>query len=264
MKRAYHPKSIICALLLAGGVFIPAPSAWGDIYFWTDADGVRHFSNTPPRGEVTATRHSQEIPYDAVGDERNQEDERRYFEQRALQNTHRRLERTERALKENLDRAREAEFRADEWSASYGDDYDDDHSYWGTYFGSDYGGQYDVFDRGRRLERDRRHSRRHRRPPNDRDGKWKGRLHGDDSKEACIRRHKRIGRERLSKRERGVRSGLNRMVRAFPSPYDMGYRPVYPRSSASSYESRRGGHGRRAYGRGGGGFRGGVRARIGF
>ncbi len=268
MKRSHHPLIIICTLIGFGFGLFALPAARGDIYSWIDANGVKHFSNKPPRGNVTAARRSQEIAYDEAGDQRNREEERRFFEERAMRNTLRRLEQTERALNKSLDRAREAESRADEWRASYRDDYDyydDDPNYWGTYYGGDYGGYYDRADRNRRLERDRRHGRRHRRPSNDREGRWKGRRHGDDSKEARIRRHNRIGRQRLSKRERGVRSGLTRVVRAIPSPYYMGYRPVYSGSSGSSYKSRRGGHGRRAYHRGGrGGFRGGGRARIGF
>ncbi|MDJ0723157.1 MAG: DUF4124 domain-containing protein [Desulfobacterales bacterium] len=268
MKRILNTKFIIGTLIVVGFGTIAAPTARSDIYSWTDADGVRHFSNKPPRGDVTAARRSQEIAYDAAGDRKNQEEERRFFEERAMQNTLRRLEQTERALKERLDRAREAESRADDWQTSYRDGYlyyGGAPKYWGTFYGSKYGGFYDRADRKRWLERERRYGRRHKRPSNDRDGRWKHRRHGDDSKDARIRRHNRIGHQRLSKRERGVRSGLTRAVRAIPSPYYMGYRPVYSGISGSSYKPRRGGHGHRAYHRGGGGgFRGGGRVRIGF
>ncbi len=269
MKKRLQTQPILCAFLILLSGLISAPAARADIYSWTDGDGVRHFSNKAPRGNVVAARRSQEIAYDAVADEQNQEAERRYFEERAVQNTLRRLEQTERALRESLDRAREAESRADERTSSYSDDYNYDYDYddaydWGTSYGNDYGGYSDGYDRGRRGERDRRDRHRHRRGKNERVKEWKGGRHGEDSKDARIRRHKRIGRQRLSKRERGVRSGLTRVIRAVPSPYYMGYRPVYSGGSDSSYESRRGGHGRRAFRRGGGGFRGGGRARVGF
>jgi hypothetical protein len=70
-------------------------------------------------------------------------------------------------------------------------------------------------------------------------------------------------RRRPSKRERGVSSGLTRVVRAIPSPYYMGYRPVYSRDSA--YHSRRESQGSRTSGRGAGGSRrSGGRARAPF
>ncbi len=266
-KRSLTLTALYALIILLSGL-VSAPASRADIYSWTDADGVRHFSNKAPRGNVVAARRSPEIAYDAVADRQNQEAERHFFEQRAVQNTLRRLEQTERALRESLDRAREVESRADERSTAYSDDYDydyDDSYDWGTYYGGDYGGYYDGYDRGRRGDRDRRKGHRHRRGKNDRVKEWRGGRHGEDSKDARIRRHKRIGRQRLSKRERGVRSGLTRVVRAVPSPYYMGYRPVYSGGSGSSYKSHRGGgHGRRALRRGGGGFRGGGRARVGF
>jgi hypothetical protein len=267
MQPSSHKQFLIFTLLVLGLGIISPPTGRGDIFSWTDADGVRHFSNKTPRDNATEVRRSQEIAYDAAGDQRNQEDERRYFEQRALQNTLRRLEQTERALKESLERARAAEARNDAWSAPNhtGDVYDVDKPYYqGAYYGGADARYYADYGRKHRGVRDRRHGQRHRGPRNDRDKRWKGRHHGDDQKEARMRRHERIERQRLSKRERGVRSGLNRTVRALPSPYYMGSRPVYSGRSGAFYEPRRGGHYHRFYRRGGGGFRGGGRARIGF
>ncbi len=267
MKTMPQTPSTICTFLILWLGMISPPTAPADIYSWTDANGVRHFSNKPPQGRVVDARQSEEIPYDEAGDRRNQEADDRYFDQRAVQNTLRRLEQTERALKESLDRAREAESRANEWSSPYEDDhnYDDgEPDYWITYSGGNYGGYYDGDDRGRGGERDRRSRHRQRRGKDDRGKGWRDGRPGGDSEDTHIRRHKRTGRQRLSKRERGVRSGLTRAVRAVPSPYYMGYRPVYSGGSGSAYESRRGGQGRRAYLRGGGGMRGGGRARVGF
>jgi hypothetical protein len=70
-------------------------------------------------------------------------------------------------------------------------------------------------------------------------------------------------RRRPSKRERGESSGLLRVVRAIPSPYYMGYRPVYSRSSG--YRSGRGRQGIPNVHRGMGRTRGsGKRARTTF
>ncbi|MDJ0854550.1 MAG: DUF4124 domain-containing protein [Desulfobacterales bacterium] len=262
-------KNLVPSVLIACLAATTASMAVADIYSWTDADGVRHYSNKPPHDDVPAARRSGEIAYDAEADEKVQAAERRYFDQRAMENTIRRLEKTERALNESLERAREAKSRDDQgeeplYSDDDGYDYDDPY-YWGTYYGGDYGGYVDDYDRGRRFDRDRRQGRRDRGGRNGRDKGWQRGRKGDDSKEARIRRHRRIGRQRLSKRERGVRSGLTRVVRAVPSPYYMGYRPVYAGGSDSSYESRRGRQGHRAYRRGGGGgFRGGGRGRVGF
>ncbi len=244
------------------GIAAP-PVVQADIYSWTDADGVRHFSNKPPPENVVAARHSEEIPYDALTDQKNQEADKRYFDQRATEGTLRRLAQTERALAESLERAREAERRADDRMQAYDDGYYDDAPYyWGTYYGGDYGGYYGNYDRSRERYRDRRKGRHHRRSKDHHGYRSKGGRHNDDAKDRRLRRHKRISRHRLSKRERGVSSGLTRVVRAIPSPYYMGYRPVYSRDY--SYRSGRGGHGRRAHRRGGGGFRSGGRARISF
>ena len=260
-------------------IFLAAlPTAWADIYSWTDANGIKHYANKPPQGRTVRTRRSPEIPYDAIADQKNQEAENRYFTQRAMDTTLRRLEETERALEESLERAREAEARAEEWipSEGYDDGYsnwDDGYCSWGGYdCGGDSGYHDGRYDRGRRREFNRRDGRRSRHPRKDARGyRSKGKHFRDDnSKEARLRKHKRVSRPRLSKRERGVRSGLTRVVRAVPSPYYMGYRPVY--SGSSTYESSRGsGGGRRAYrrgggrrGAGGGGLRAGGRGRLSF
>ncbi len=255
--------SVYATILLWMGLVTGQPFAQADIYTWTDGNGVKHFSNKPPRGEVTATKHSEEIPYDAEGDRKNQEAAQRYFDQRAVESTLRRLSQTERALSESLDRAREAERRAGDRMQAYDNGYyDDEPYYWGTYYGGDYGGYYDGYDRRRERYRDRGKGRHHRRSKDRHGYRSRDRRHNDDDRDRRLRRHKRIGRQRLSKRERGVSSGLTRVVRAVPSPYYMGYRPVYSRDY--SYKKGRGGHGRRAHRRGGGGFRSGGRARISF
>ncbi len=253
----------VCMLLLLWTGMVALPAAHADIYAWTDADGVRHFSNKPPRGRVADVRQSEEIPYDAPGDQRNQEADIRYFDQRAREIANRRQEQNERAQERDRERAREAEARADNRTPNYADEYEyDDANYGGTYYGGGYGGYYNDYDRGRRGGRDRINNRRHRRGKDDHGYRSKSGRYSEDSKEARIRRHRHIGHHRRSKRERGVRSGLTRVVRAVPSPYYMGYRPVYAREHA--YESPRGGNGRRSHRWGGGSHRSGGRGRVSF
>ncbi len=262
MKSQILTPKLVCALFFIWTGIVALPAARADIYAWTDADGVRHFSNKPPQDRVDGTRQSKEIPYDAAGDRRNREADERYFDQQALDNTVRRLEQTERALERSLERAREAEARADNATPRYDDDYDAEPEYRGTYYGSGYGGDYHRFERGRRGDRDHRHGRRHRRTQDKKGYRQKEAHYNEDSKDARLRRHRHISQHRRSKRERGVRSGLTRVVRAVPSPYYMGYRPVYSRDGA--YELRRGGNGHRAHRRGGGPHRSGGRGRILF
>ncbi len=245
-------------ILISLGLFLP-PVVNADIYTWTDANGVKHFSNKPPRNEVVATRHSEEIPYDAEADRKNAEADRRYFEQRAMESKLRRLERTERALKESLDRARAAEGRADEQMQTF---YEDEPYDWGTYYGGDYGGYYNVYDRRGERYRDRRKRRHHRRLEERYGDRSKGERHVRAPLDERTRRREHIRRHRRSKRERGVTSGLTRVVPHVPSPYYMGYRPVYSRDRF--HKSRRGGHGRRVYHHGRGSYRSGGRARISF
>lgn len=242
------------------------------MYSWVDADGVKHFTNRTPPENATAVRHVEEIPYEEAVDREREARDARYFDQQAVENTLRRLRQTERALSESLDRAREAERRADERNAAYEYEYDDPY-YWGTSYGGYYDDDYDRrYDDDRRdgLNGDRRRSRGHGRSPKHHGYRSeRGRHRGGDykgwrsSKSKRARYHEHRSRQRLSKRERGVASGLTRVVRAIPSPYYMGYRPV--RSRDASYRSHRGGHGRRGYHRGGGGSRrSGGRVRVRF
>ena len=238
------------------------------MYSWIDADGVKHFTNRPPPENVKSVRQIEEIPYAEAADRERQVRDARYFDQQAMESTLRRLRQTERALSESLERARAAERRIEEQAQAY--DYDDDDYGYddGYYWGSSYGGDgYADDDRRDRKNRDRRQGR-HRERSEDRHGyRSKDGRHDDwrATKSSRARRHERVSQRRRSKRERGVVSGLTRVVRAIPSPYYMGYRPVYPPRDRY-YSSDRGGHGRRgAHRRGGGGSRrSGGHARASF
>ncbi len=222
----------LAAGLLCLGILAPS-SSHADIYAWTDADGVRHFANKPPPGDVNAVWLRQEIRSPAAEDRRIQTDDMR-------------------------GRSRSGDRRA----------------------------QVDT-PRGRRTQ-----------------ASSGGRRMAASLPEQPYRktpRRDRGVRSRADQREHGTSSGLTRVVRAIPSPYYMGYRPVYSRSRSdrsngerrdgrsynrtrvvraipspyymgyrpvysrsSSYRSSEGGRGGRSYNRGGGSRRAGGRARAGF
>jgi hypothetical protein len=261
-----HP--LVCSLILLWlGIIIP-PIGHTDIYSWVDADGVKHFTNKPPPGAVTITRHSREIPYDAPADLKSQVADEHYFDQRALESALRRLAQTERALAESLARAQAAERRADNLMPAY-EAYEYDYPYtWGTsYVGDVYD---DDYDRRARKTRDRRRGHHRGRARNRHGGRPEARPQPSENGRHIATplperrtRANRNRRHRLSKRERGVTLGLTRVVRAVPSPYYMGYRPVYTRDA--SYRSGRGAQGRRTSRHGARGSRGsGARARVSF
>jgi hypothetical protein len=78
-----------------------------DIYRWTDANGVTHFSNDPPPAGATVLDKIEETPYDAAADRQRINEERSY-----------RLEREKLELEERkaelAGREREARLRLEE------------------------------------------------------------------------------------------------------------------------------------------------------
>jgi Domain of unknown function (DUF4124) len=65
--------------ILIIGVSLICASVNADIYSWTDKNGVRHFSNTPPEEAMSDVSESGEIEYDAQKDrERTIKEEKHY------------------------------------------------------------------------------------------------------------------------------------------------------------------------------------------
>ncbi len=63
---------VVCLAVLA------TPAAAGaDIYRWTDANGVVHFSNEPPPPGAKVIEKTEETPHDAIADRQRLEEERR-------------------------------------------------------------------------------------------------------------------------------------------------------------------------------------------
>ncbi|MBL0715729.1 MAG: DUF4124 domain-containing protein [Desulfosarcina sp.] len=234
------------------------------LYSWVDADGVRHYTNSPPPENITAFMHSDETPYDAAADRERQAADERYFNQLALDSTRRRLDAAEQALANSQQRALAAERRAVGLERAI-ESYD---TYPRGSYGYGGGYVYDPYDPyAGACEYDRPHHRKH----------WKDRADcrpkpelyhegGGDRIAKPLPQPPRRGdhfRPRLSKRERGVTSGLYQVRRALPSPYYFGNRPVYQRRIHAG--PRRGGDARPAHHRGyddSGGA--GVRMRISF
>jgi hypothetical protein len=82
-------KRLIILLALVAVFLLDAPLQ-AEIYSWTDADGVKRFTNIPPPASVAAKRQS-EIPYDAKADAQRREAERAYWQQQLAAEHHREL-----------------------------------------------------------------------------------------------------------------------------------------------------------------------------
>lgn len=106
--------------------------AAAELYQWTNADGVRHFSNTPPPKGVEATVLQGEIPYDPESDEKRRSQEDAMLQERESAETQRRIEDAERETEEARRQAEAANRKADQLEKDL-EDQDDNGSY-GTYY----------------------------------------------------------------------------------------------------------------------------------
>jgi hypothetical protein len=70
-------KGLKILLLVAAGCII-AGSAQADIYEWTDANGVKHFTNYAPPDDATILMKTEEVPYDEAADLARMEADRQY------------------------------------------------------------------------------------------------------------------------------------------------------------------------------------------
>ena len=71
-------KQLFWFILALGFFLIRAPANAG-IYSWTDGNGVRHFSNTPPAETMSEVSKSGEIAYDAQKDRDRMIKEKEYY-----------------------------------------------------------------------------------------------------------------------------------------------------------------------------------------
>jgi len=124
---AYKTGWLVFLLLLWGGY-----PAVAQLYQWTNADGVRHFSNTPPPDGVTATVVQDEIPYDPETDHQRRVQEDAMLQERESAALQKRLENAERGADEARRQAEAAERKAKQLEQDL-EDQDEDRSY-GVYY----------------------------------------------------------------------------------------------------------------------------------
>jgi len=95
--------SALLVWLVSSGI---AGATDSQVYYWTDDNGVRHFSNLPPEKPVEEMGRMQEIPYDEEADQaRMEEDKAWMMQEKERAERKRRQEAEEKAAKE----AKEAE-----------------------------------------------------------------------------------------------------------------------------------------------------------
>jgi hypothetical protein len=256
INHRFVPIVNVIVWLALVGVLSPAESL-AAIYTWVDAQGVKHFTNTPPPDDVSAVRHD-EIQYDAVADRESRAADERFFEQQALKNALRRLAEAERALADS--RAREAANRSAEpvTEAVYDDNF---------YRGSFSYGRGKIYDPYRPRKRNcHRGPGLGRRPGKGDPGCRPKPEHFDGGERTEHVRPGSSGRDGYRhhhRRARGSTGGFYRVRRALPSPYYFGNRPVYPKHPV--YGPHRPGHsGRYSHRRAGRPSGSGARIRISF
>ncbi len=93
---------------------IVGPSVYADIYEWTDADGVRHFSNYAPPPEAGIMIKSEEVPHDEEADQARREVDQAAQQELSRQEFAERQQALERRELEAEQKLAEAEQKADE------------------------------------------------------------------------------------------------------------------------------------------------------
>jgi hypothetical protein len=134
-------KGLKISLIIAAQFFI-ASSLFADIYEWTDANGVRHFTNYAPPDNAKLLMKTEAVPYDEVADIQRMETERQdqlAFERQEIAEREAELEwkvaEVERRLAALDRQAERIEREAQEWSDKSVDDGYVDRSYesYGSY-----------------------------------------------------------------------------------------------------------------------------------
>jgi hypothetical protein len=102
----------IGALLLLVLLVTPFP-AKAELYYWKDANGVRHYTNTKPPDGTEATVLMNEIPYDPETDDQRRRQEKAMLDEAEKEALQERLEEAERKADEARRQAEEAKRKAD-------------------------------------------------------------------------------------------------------------------------------------------------------
>ena len=92
-------------------------TANANLYQWTDAQGIRHFSNVPPPDDIGTTAVSEEIPFDPEQDAKRRVYEDALLKEREAAQLQKRLEEAERAAEEAQRQAETARRKVDRLEA---------------------------------------------------------------------------------------------------------------------------------------------------
>lgn len=128
MRPTAYPTGWWIVLLILWG----SNPALAQLYQWTNADGVRHFSNTPPPDGAAATVVADEVPYDPETDHQRRVQEDALLRERESAAMQKRLENAERDAEEARRQAETARRRANQLEKEL-EDQDEDRSY-GVYY----------------------------------------------------------------------------------------------------------------------------------
>ena len=120
---------IVIMLLVLGRT-----DAVANLYHWTDSNGIRHFSNTPPPEGVQSVKALKEIPYDPESDNQRREREDALLQEREAAQNLKRLEDAERNAAEARRQADAARRKAKRLEREL-EELEDDRSYGVIYRG---------------------------------------------------------------------------------------------------------------------------------
>lgn len=93
-------------------IAVPTISFGSELYFWTDENGVRHYTNIPPEKAEEKLDQVPEIPHDEDADEERMKDYYRWQRQNSREIRQIQREREREAAEEEAEKARIAEEEA--------------------------------------------------------------------------------------------------------------------------------------------------------
>jgi len=103
--------------------------AKADLYYWKDANGVRHYTNTKPPDGTGATVLMNEIPYDPETDYERRRQEEALLKEADKEALQERLEEAERKAEEARRQAEEAKRKADRLEEALEEQEEDNSAY---------------------------------------------------------------------------------------------------------------------------------------
>lgn len=110
MKKRDIPYSLPWLLVMA--VLLTVSPVQAEIYSWTDENGVRHYSDTPP-GDSSKVTVANEIPHDQEADQKIRDDHQQMVQQADEEQRESEKRELEERLKKAEKQLQEAERKAD-------------------------------------------------------------------------------------------------------------------------------------------------------